>query len=270
MRKLLAGVLIVLCVATVADFSVAAYAEYRYSRALRAASDLDFDPEVTITGFPFIAQAAGDDYEQIGITARGTDLGEGRRGDLRSRLSGVHRIGGDWVITESTQLRVDEVTGSLKIDSVNLGRFLGIEDLTVTTPAPEDKAGGGGPGDGILSSDKGIVLTGTVNLPDKGNSGHTTAPQRERVSVSADLSVRDGALRIDATSLYSGSADHVESDVADAEVPFVLAQFSQTLPVLPLPWSLRAVSAASQGSDVVVDGEPKPLVVTARDFLPGS
>lgn len=270
MRKLLACVLIVLGVATVTDFSVAAYAEYRYSRALRAASDLDFDPEVTITGFPFIPQALGDDYEQIGITARGTDLGNGRRGDLRSKLTGVHRLGGNWLVGEDTRLRVDEASGSLKIDSVNLGRFLGIEDLTVTTPAPEDKAGGGGPGDGILSSDSGIVLTGTVNLSGSSNSGHNDARKREKVSVSADLSIRGGALRIDATRLYTGSADHVESDIPDSQVPAVLAQFSQTLPVLPLPWSLPATSAASQGSDVVIDAEPKSLVVTARDFHPGA
>lgn len=270
MRKLLAGVLIILVVATVTDFSVAAYAEYRYSRALRAASDLDFDPEVTMTGFPFIPQAVGDDYDQIGITARGTDLGNGRRGDLRSRLSGVHRIGGDWVIGESTRLRVDKVSGSLKIDSVNLGRFLDIEDLTVTTPAPEDKAGGGGPGDGILSATSGIILTGTVTIGDPGNSGHSFRSREEKVSVSADLSIRGGALRIDATSIYSGSAEHVESDVPPDAVPMVLGQFSQTLPVLPLPWSLQATSAASQGSDVVIDGEPKTLEVTARDFLPGS
>lgn len=270
MRKLLASILIILAAATVTDFSAATYAEYRYSRALRAASDLDFGPEVTITGFPFIPQAIGDDYEQIGITARGTDLGNGRRGDLRSKLTGVHRIGGDWLIGESTQLQVDEVHGSLKIDSVNLGRFLGIEDLTVTTPAPEDKAGGGGPGDGILSSDTGIVLTGTIDLPESSNSGHSGDQKQQKVSVSADLSIRGGALRIDATSIYSGSADHVESDVPDSKVPGVLAQFSQTLPVLPLPWSLAATSAASQGSDVVLDAEPKSLVVTARDFLPGA
>lgn len=270
MRKLLAGVLIILAVATVTDFSVAAYAEYRYSRALRAASGIDFDPEVTITGFPFIAQAIGDRYQGIGITARGTDLGNGRRGDLRSKLSGVHRIGGDWLIGESTALRVDKAGGSLKIDSVNLGRFLGIEDLTVTTPAPEDKAGGGGPGDGILSSDTGIILTGTVDLSETGNPGHSAGEQREKVSVSADLSIRAGALHIDATAIYSGSAEHVESDVPTPQVPFVLAQFSQTLPVLPLPWSLPAASASSQGSDVVLDAEPTPLVVTARDFLPGA
>lgn len=270
MRKLLACVLIVLGVATVTDFSVAAYAEYRYSRALRAASDLDFDPEVTITGFPFIPQAIGNDYQQIGITARGTDLGNGRRGDLRSKLTGVHRLGGSWLIGATTQLRVDEAGGSLKIDSVNLGRFLGIEDLTVTTPAPEDEAGGGGPGDGILSSDTGIVLTGTVNLPGLSNSGHKGGQKRQKVSVAADLSIRGGALRIDATGLYSGSADHVESAVPDPQIPAVLAQFSQTLPVLPLPWSLPATSAATQGSDVVLDAEPKALVVTARDFHPGA
>jgi hypothetical protein len=269
-RKLLAGVLIVVLAAVGIDFAAAAYAERHYSLALRSASDLEFDPEVTITGFPFIAAATRDEYDRIGITARGTDLGNGRRGDLRSNLSGVERVGGDWLIGATTQLRVDKVSGSLKIDSVNLGRFLGLDDLTVTTPAPEDKAGGGGPGDGILSSSSGVILTATVNLPNVGNLGHIRDVDRERVSVSVDLSIRGGALRIDATGIYSGSAEHVDSDVSPEQLPAVLAQFSRTLPVLPLPWSLPAASAATQGSDVVLSADPKPLVVTADDFWQGS
>jgi LmeA-like phospholipid-binding len=268
-RKLLAGVLIVVLVAVGIDFAAAAYAERHYSQALRAASELEFDPEVTITGFPFITAAAGDEYDRIGITARGTDLGNNRRGDLRSNLSGVERPGGAWLIDEDISLRVDKVSASLKIDSVNLGRFLGIEDLTVTTPAPEDKAGGGGPGDGILSASTGIVLTGTVIVPTVSNLGHSEGSDRRKVSVSADLSIRGGALRVDATGIYSGSADHVDSDVSPLQLPAVLAQFSQTLPVLALPWSLPASSAATEGSDVVLRADQKPLVVTASDFWQG-
>ncbi|WP_020105030.1 DUF2993 domain-containing protein [Nocardia sp. 348MFTsu5.1] len=269
MRKLLAGVLIVVLAAVGIDFATAAYAERHYSRALRAASELEFDPEVTIAGFPFIAAALSDEYDRIGITARGTDLGNDRRGDLRSNLSGVHRAGGAWLIGEQTELRVDKVSGSLKIDSVNLGRFLGIDDLTVTTPAPEDKAGGGGPGDGILSASSGIILTGTVTLPKVGNLRHSQGSDSRKVSVSADLSIRGGALRVDATGIYSGSADHVDSDLSPLQVPAVLAQFSKTLPVLPLPWSLPASSAATEGSDVVLSADPQPLVVTADDFWQG-
>jgi hypothetical protein len=268
-RKLLVGVLIVLVVATVSDLASAAYAEYRYSTALRAASDLEFDPEITVSGFPFIAQATGDEYTQVGITARGADLGNGRRGDLRSKLSDVHRDGGGWIIGENTELSAREATSSLKIDSVNLGRFLGIVDLTVATPAPDDKPGGGGPGDGILSTDRGVILTGTINVSETSNSGHSVGSRREKVSVAVDLSIRGGALRIDARELYDGPADHVDSEIpADAE-RMVLAQFTTTLPVLPLPWSRMAVTASSQGSDVVLEGEPKPLVATARDFWQG-
>ena len=269
MRKLAVGVLITLLVATIADFASAAYAEYRYSTALREASDLEFDPEITVSGFPFVDQAAGDTYGQIGITARGADLGDGRRGDLRSKLSDVRRAEGKWVIGQNTELTAAKATASLKIDSVNLGRFLGIVDLTVTTPAPEDKAGGGGPGDGILSTSTGVILTGTVNVSDPRNSGHSSGQRREKVSVAVDLSVRGGALHIDARNLYSGPAEHVESDVPPGAEPMVLAQFTKTLPVLPLPWSLPAVEAASQGSDVVLEAEPAPLVATARDFWEG-
>jgi hypothetical protein len=269
LRKLVVVVVVTLMVATIADFASAAYAEYRYSRALRVASDLDFDPEITISGFPFVSQATGDRYDGIGITARGADLGEGRRADLRSKLSDVRRAGGDWAIGKDTELIVGKATASLKIDSVNLGRFLGIVDLTVTTPAPEDKAGGGGPGDGILSTDRGVILTGTVNVGGMSDLGHSDESERMKVSVAVDLSIRGGALRIDARSVYSGPAEHVDADVPAGATPMVLAQFTKTLPVLPLPWSMPPVTAASQGSDVVLEADPKPLVATAEDFWQG-
>jgi hypothetical protein len=184
-------------------------------------------------------------------------------------LSDVRRAGGGWVIGNTTELSAREATSSLKIDSVNLGRFLGIVDLTVTTPAPDDKPGGGGPGDGILSTDRGVILTGTINVSEMSNSGHSWTARREKVSVAVDLSIRGGALRIDARNLYSGPADHVDSDIPAGARQMVLTQFTTTLPVLPLPWSMRAVRASSQGSDIVLEATPKPLVATARDFWQG-
>jgi hypothetical protein len=114
-----------------------------------------------------------------------------------------------------------------------------------------------------------VILTGTINVSETSNSGHSVGSRREKVSVAVDLSIRGGALRIDARDLYDGPADHVDSEVPANAEQMVLAQFTTTLPVLPLPWARTAVKASSQGSDVVIEGEPKPLVATARDFWQG-
>ncbi|GAB2665866.1 hypothetical protein GCM10027169_29990 [Gordonia jinhuaensis] len=249
-RKTIIGVVVVAVVVIAALFAVdtglAISAENRLSTSLRSGSGLDYDPEVTIGGFPFASSMRHHEYPRVGITARGVDLGDGRHGDLRSTLHEVSLPGNRWSVGPHDVLTVSDANGSLRLDSVNFGRFLGITDLTVTTPAPRDKAGGGGPGDGLLSASTGILTTGTV----------TVAPGlRRTVSVTVDLHVVDGALRVVATGFYSGPAEHASPDLDAAQRQAALAAFTRTLPVLPLPWGMVAVKAHTEGSDVILGGE---------------
>src|SRR5579872_4980115 len=68
-RKVIIWVVCLAVIAVLADFSAAAYAEYRVSRALRANADLTADPSVTFHGFPFVAQVADGRYRDIEISA---------------------------------------------------------------------------------------------------------------------------------------------------------------------------------------------------------
>lgn len=260
MRKLIVAAIAlvtsVAVLAVVADFTAGIVAEYRFSRSLRSAADLRSDPEITISGFPFTTHAARGRYSEIGITARNALVGEGRQIDLRSRISSVRTP--TWLIDANTPFHADAVDSSIKIDSVNLGRFLHIVDLTVTTPADKNDAGGGGPQDGLLSKSTGILLTGSVQLDDK----------KQKVSVLADLSVVDGALSVRATGRYSGPEDHVSTHIADADLPGVLAQFSATLPPLRMPWGVAPTVAQTQGSDVVLEGTGGARELRLTDFWP--
>jgi hypothetical protein len=259
-RKLIVAaialVMSVVVLAVVADFTAGIVAEYRFSRSLRSAAELRSDPEITISGFPFAAAASRGEYSQIGITARNALVGDGRQIDMRSRLSSVRTP--TWLIGENTMFHVDSVDSSIKIDSVNLGRFLHIVDLTVTTPADKNDAGGGGPQDGLLSKSTGILLTGSVQLDGK----------QQKVSVLADLAVVDGALTVRATAPYSGPEEHVSTHIDDADLPGVLAQFSATLPALAMPWGIAPTTAQTQGSDVVLQGTGGARELRLTDFRP--
>ncbi|GAA1457151.1 LmeA family phospholipid-binding protein [Williamsia maris] len=294
MRRTLTFLALGLVVVVVAllgiDTGFAINAERSFARALMEsrASDgespaLRYEPEVTISGFPATRSIADGHYSGIGITARAVDATgpatfSGNRQprmahactgdnpchvDIRSRLTGV-RVGGSRSLTRpfppESGLRVASASASTTLDTVALGRFLGIDDLTVNTPAPRGKAGGGGPGDGLLSRTSGILMTGTVQ---------TARPDvREvKVSVTVDVSVRNGSLHLEATGFYDGPEEHSGTTVAPDDSDVVLGRFTATLPPLPMAWGTTATSARSSGSDLMLEGTPHPEIYSPLLFL---
>ncbi|MFT4043729.1 MAG: LmeA family phospholipid-binding protein [Gordonia sp. (in: high G+C Gram-positive bacteria)] len=278
----LAALLIIAVTAVLADTAAAITGEYRLSRALLAAPRVSFDPEVTIGGFPYAAHAAGGTFPGAVITARGVAVaGCGIHGGCRAELGarlGRFRVGDGWRIDRDDTMHVSAIHAYTRLDSVNLGRFLNILDLTVNTPAPAGTVGGGGPQDGLLQRTSGIALTGTVALPPTnvpvtgyptpvGVPSSSKYPGRKaKVCVTVDVSVHDRRLHLQATGLCTGPENHVTADAVSgpgnaAVRTAVLARFSTTLPPLPLPWGLAPTGAHSEGSDVllVADSGPRDL-----------
>ena len=107
---------------------------------------VDYEPQVTLKGFPFTTHARDGRFSGSIISARGVPdrrLRHPRRlsrgderghGDLRAGRSGFRFDSAD-------TLAADDVAASVRLDSPNLGRLLGITDLYVTTPAEPGKAG---------------------------------------------------------------------------------------------------------------------------------
>ncbi|WP_082501680.1 LmeA family phospholipid-binding protein [Williamsia sp. Leaf354] len=292
MRKALvclAVALVVLAVGALAvDTGFAIATERSFARALMQSRGFDgespallYEPEVTISGFPAIPHILDGHYPAIGITARGVaatgtatfphnrqphqrrECGSGApcRVDVRSRLSDVE-VAGSHSLTQpfppSSSLAVRSATASTTLDSVTVGRFLGIDDLTVNTPAPRGRAGGGGPQDGLLSRTSGVLMTGTVRGPDD---------RDVKVSVTVDLSIRSGELHLEATGFYDGPEEHSATRVAPEYERSVLDQFTATLSSLPMAWGTEATSARSSGSDLMIEGTPHPQIYSPLLFL---
>ncbi|SDU82011.1 DUF2993 domain-containing protein [Gordonia westfalica] len=271
MRKILVVVVTVAVLAAAAvllvDVGAAIRSEHRLARALAESPRVPFDPEVTLAGFPFLTQAANGEYSGATIAARGVELPgcepargvcRGELGATLGRFRGAER--GDF--TGSDVLHTSSISAYTRLDAVTLARYLRITDLTVSTPAPDGRAGGGGPQDGVVSRSEGVVFTGTVALPprdgldadDPPSASSFTGP-KVRVSVAVDLSVTGGALEIRATDFYTGPERHVDADVPEDMRAAVLDRFSMVLPRLPMAWGLEAQRAESFGGDVQLVGE---------------
>ena len=133
-----------------------------------------------------------------------------------------------------------------------------------------------------------MLLTGTVALPPSDSplpsAGGETTPvpadtpsaseyrgRKAKVSVSVDLSIRDGRLHLQATDFYDGPEEHESAPELDgpdnaALRAQVLQRFSTTLPLLPLPWGITATGAHSEGSDVLLVADTGPQNYTDDGF----
>jgi hypothetical protein len=112
-RKLLIGaiatVTAVALAAVGADFGAAIYAEYRLARSVRTATNLSFDPWVSILGFPFITQATRRHYNEIEIKASGVDHAVAGKVGLEATLHSVDLADASWLIGPDAKLPVGEL-----------------------------------------------------------------------------------------------------------------------------------------------------------------
>ena len=256
-RRLLIGVLAtviaVVLGAVGADFGAAIYAEYRLARSVRSAADLQHDPSVAILGFPFLTQAADRRYDEIEIRADGVDHGVVGKVSLEATLHDIDATDGSWLIGPDARLPVGKAESRIIVDSTHVGRFIGIADLLVEAPTRESNDATGGTTESGISSNLGVVFTGTPE----------SAGFDERVSVAVDLAIvgpEQSTLVMTATEVLTGP------NTADRAVPednqqAVLAAFSGSLPGLKLPFGLTPTAQGARGSDIIVEGIAEGVTV---------
>ncbi|MBB2990751.1 hypothetical protein FHR72_002224 [Mycolicibacterium iranicum] len=261
MRKLVIGALATLAAVTVGavgtDFGAAIYAEYRLARSVRSAADLHWDPSVAILGFPFITQARRHYYDEVEIKASGVDHAVVGKASLEATMHSVG-LGDSWLVAPDGSLTVEKLESRIIIDSTHVGRYMGIPDLLIEAPTSETEDSTGGTTESGISSNRGLVFTGT---PDK-------AGFDERVSIAVDLSVAgpdDTTLVLTATGVLTepGTADQA---VPEEQIPAVLAAFTTELPGQKLPFGIAPTSEGARGSDIIIEGIAEGVTVDLHEF----
>lgn len=151
MRKVLVGVtgaaivVAVLIVGAVgADFGASIYAEYRLSTTVRKAANLRSDPFVAILRFPFIPQAMREHYAELEIKAFAVEHAGSGTATLEATMHSIDLSYASWLIRPDAKLPVGELESRIIIDSMHLGRYLGISDLMVAAPRQESNDATGG------------------------------------------------------------------------------------------------------------------------------
>lgn len=251
-----------------ADYGLAAAAEYQVSKKMRSELNLADDPSVNIHGFPFITQALSGDYHDISINATGVPAKNTLRDlevdadlhDVRVKLS-------DLLSGNVSQVRVDEVDGQVKVKASDIGRLLGIPDLTIN-PISLDTVEGVGAQDALdekmkqqhpgednpLTSAAGVLLTGSIPI----------AGIKTTVNAFGILSLDNGGVAITPKKLQ------LSNGLVSATLPDSLLQtymhFFQTALTsksLPLPFAVQATGVEVESGAIVVQGKADNILLSA-------
>ncbi|WP_210419765.1 mannan chain length control protein LmeA [Mycobacterium sp. ELW1] len=261
-RKLLitlgATLLAVVVGAVGVDFGATIYAEYRLARTVRSAAGLSFDPSVAILGFPFIQQAMHHHFDEIEIKANGVAHEVVGKASLEATLHNIDLTEASWLIRPDANLPVGKLESRIIIDSLHLGRFVGITDLMVEAPSKETNDATGGTTESGISGSKGLVFTGTPKKADFDKP----------VSVAVDLSVagpEQTTLVFTATDVQTGPGT-ADQPVPEDKKAAVLAAFSGSLPGQKLPFGVRPTTEGARGSDIIIEGIAEGVTIRLDGF----
>ena len=240
------------------DYGTSIYAEYRLSTSVRNAANLGADPFVAIVAFPFIPQAMRQHYSQLEIKANAVDHAMVGKATLEATMYSVDLTYGSWLIRPDAKLPVGKLESRIIIDSVHLGRYLGITDLMVEAPPKETNTATGGVTASGISDSHGLVFSGTPK----------SAGFDRRVSVSMDLSIAPddpATLAFTPTGVLTGP-DTANQPVPDDKRDAVLHAFSARLPNQRLPFGVAPTSEGARGSDIIIEGVARGVTITLDGF----
>ncbi|OBJ54232.1 mannan chain length control protein LmeA [Mycobacterium sp. 1423905.2] len=250
------GVLALLAIAV--DYGTSIYAEYRLSTNVRKAANLESDPFVAILAFPFIPQAIHEHYNELEIKANSVDHAAVGKATLEATMHSVGLADASWLIRPDAKVPVGKLESRIIIDSVHLGRYLGITDLMVEAPQQESNDATGGTTESGISGSHGLVFSGTP----------TAAHFDHRVSVSVDLSIAPDdktTLVLTPTGVLTGP-NTADRTVPEDKLDAVLRAFAGRLPNQKLPFGVVPNNLGARGSDVIMEGITRNVTVTLDGF----
>jgi len=239
-------------VAVLADYGTAAYAEYRVSKEIRHELSLNTDPDVRITGFPFLTQAANGDFSQVNVRAVGVPMPELGKVTLESTLRHARAPASEAFGGDLNNIVVGELDSRIRIDDTQLGQLIGISDLKVSAPVADPALGTSG-GGAYQKPKSGIVLTGTVQLG---------GVLKQQVSVNADLALQGKQVRIIATGFALGGQSNKSITLAAPLAEIAMQKFSLTLDSDDLPFGIAPTTVHAEGADIVVEGKGTNVLIS--------
>jgi len=241
-----------------ADFGTSIYAEYRLSSNVRKAANLGSDPFIAILAFPFIPQAIRHHYNQLEIKANAVDHAVVGKATLEATMHSIDLTYSSWLIRPDAKLPVGKLESRIIINSMYLGRFLGISDLMVEAPRRDTNDATGGTTESGISSSHGLVFTGT---PKSANFDHP-------VSVLVDLSIApdDATTLVFTPTAVATGADTANQPVPDDKRDAVLHAFSARLPDQKLPFAVAPTTVGARGSDVIIEGITTGVTINLAAF----
>ena len=177
---------------------------------------------------------------------------------LEATMYSIDLTNASWLIRPDAKLPVGRLESRIIIDSMHLGRYLGMSDLMVEAPPAETNNATGGTTESGISSGHGLVFSGT---PKSADFDH-------RVSVSVDLAI---APDDPATLVFTPTGILTGPDTADQTVPddkrdAVLHAFTARLPNQRLPFGIAPTSEGARGSDVIIEGVARGVTIRIDGF----
>lgn len=220
MRKLLMSAVALLLLLVGADVALRYYAGNQIAEALTSRLGLTQAPAVTLSGFPFVLEAATGSYDVITVTLPPQRLGSvdgvgvtmdlvGLRLPLGNALAGNL----DGVSADSTQARITVPTGSLAI--------------AANVP-------------GLTFSSEGGQLAAGATVTVFGTSYAVTAP----LTLTVDA---------DAITVTSEAVSGVGAELSTAVQQAIGTLVAVTVPLTGLPFTVEHASVTLVGSDLVID-----------------
>jgi len=265
MRRLLIGamaaaiaVAVIVIGAVGVDYGTSIYAEYRLSTNVRKAANLGSDPFVAILAFPFLPQAMRRHYNELEIKANAVDHAIVGKATIEATMHSIDLTYASWLIRPDAKLPVGELESRIIIDSMHLGRYMGMSDLMVETPPQKTNDATGGTTESGISDSHGLVFSGT---PKSADFDH-------RVSVSVDVSIApddQATLVLTPTGVLTGP-DTANQTVPDDKREAVLHAFSARLPDQRLPFGVAPHTVGGRGSDVIIEGITYGVTITLEAF----
>jgi hypothetical protein len=259
MKKLIITLVIVVGLLVGADFASAAAAEYAVSQQMRTQLHLATAPNVRINGFPFLYQAAVGDFRNVQIDANGLTVGQLSNVGIQAHLIDARTSVAD-VLGGNAKIDVDQLDGQVRLSAADVGRLLGISDLTIT-PAPKDALSGTGgntdatdtqPGTTVDPTKTTVQLDGSVNIAGSDN----------KVRVIAVLSLLNGQMKIEPRKLELNNSAFGPIPLPPIFEQSVLQQFTTTLDPGSLPFKVTPTAVRTEPGVLVVEGTAHNVTIS--------